>query len=185
MVAERARAPTSYAVPPFTLMMCSQLRVQMVASGSMPWPHAKRHCVARQYTESACRGASITSFASHDAAVMCFSPGPRVCVVYTIRLASSESGRLFFPFWMSRSSSRRRRRRSVIAFGFGRPLGLQSIAAFRWKWALQLCEAVLGQSEVDFTFACLGVRLYSCVRVSVSLYERVRLREPERPCVRV
>ena len=124
-------------------------------------------------------------FASHDAAVMCFSPGPRDCVVYAIRLASSSSGRLFFPFWMSRSSSRRRRRRSVIAFGFGRPLGLQSIAAFRWKWALQLCEAVLGQSEVDFALACLGVRLYSCVRVSVSTYERVRLREPERPCVRV
>ena len=55
-------------------------------------------------------------FASHDAAVMCFSPGPRDCVVYAIRLASSRSGRLFFPFWMSRSSSRRRRRRSVIAF---------------------------------------------------------------------
>ena len=98
-----SRLPQEHELPqampfPFMLMMCSQLRVQMVAFNSMPWPRAKRHCVARQYTESACRGASIASFASHEAAILCVSPGPRVCVVYTIRLASSELGRLFFPF---------------------------------------------------------------------------------------
>ena len=89
---------TSYAVSPSTLMMCAGPRVQMVVSISMPWPRAKRDCVAQQYAESACRDADIGSFASHEAAVLCFSPGSRACVVHTIRLASSEFGRLFFPF---------------------------------------------------------------------------------------
>ena len=55
--------------------------------------------MGQQYAESACRDADIDNSASHDAAVLCFSQGFHACVVHTIRLASSEFGCLFFPFW--------------------------------------------------------------------------------------
>ena len=79
--------------------MCAGPRVQMVVSISKPWRSARQDCVGQQYAESACRDADIDNSASHDAAVLCFSPGFHACVVHTIRLASSEFGCLFFPFW--------------------------------------------------------------------------------------